>query len=430
MSDSITDKRGQGGGSHVNRGRLKERVKPWLKDAIKKIGTSGSVTNSHKDGVDITIPKKGIQEPYFRHGMGGKREAVHPGNDRWSPGDKIPRPEGGAGGQGSDPSQDGESEDDFEFHLTGQEFWDAYFEDCELPNLIKTQVTANIEEYKWIRAGITTSGTPGNIHVLRSLYQSIGRRRVFHKKEKQDDLRELEGTLALLLQKEDRNEEDEAYILILLEEITALKKKIAGIPFLETTDLRYKQFMKEPKPTARAVMFCLMDVSGSMTKSRKETAKLFFVLLYRFLRYHYPTVEIVYISHHTSAQEVDEKTFFESTESGGTVVSTALKLTRDIIRERYADSYWNIYGAQASDGENWSHDSTTCEALLHDDILPLVRYFAYVQIEQKKEDELWTRYRHLWEHGKFKDRFAMQYIADQKDIYPVFHELFKKENSS
>lgn len=426
MSDIIIDKRGQGGGSHVNRGRFMERVKPWLKEAVKKTFNEGSIGESHKDGIDVTIPKKGIQEPYFRHGPGGKRESVHPGNDRWSRGDKIPRPKGGEGG-GDEASPDGEGEDEFQFHLTGKEFWDMYFEDCELPNLLRTQLSSDIEEYKWIRAGITNIGSPANIHLLRSYLQSLGRRLVFGKKEKQALLRELEVELETLLAVKSPNDKEAERIFALREDIASLKKKLKGIPFIDPMDLRYRQYAKEPEPTAKAVMFCLMDVSGSMTKSRKDTAKLFFALLHRFLKFHYPTVELVFIKHHTIAEEVDEKNFFESTETGGTMVSTALKLMKEIMNEKYSDSCWNIYAAQASDGENWNQDSGLCETILAEDILPLVRYFAYVQIEQGKKDELWYRYVHLWEHGGFKDRFALRFIAEQRDIYPVFHELFKQK---
>jgi uncharacterized sporulation protein YeaH/YhbH (DUF444 family) len=430
MSDVIVDKRPQGGGSHVNRGKFMERVKPLINDAVKKKFHTGSITDSHDGGVDIIIPKKGIREPFFRHGKGGKRERVYPGNDRWNPRDKIERPDGGGSGQGNgEASEDGEGEDGFSFQLTRKEFLEALLDGLGLPNLVKTELASNIEEYKWVRAGVTTVGPPGNIHLLRSYLNSLGRRLVFGKKEKREFLRELEKELALLLEKDARDEEDNLRISSLEEEIVRMKKKLAGIPFLDTNDLRFKQFAKEPQPIARAVMFCIMDVSGSMSESRKETAKYFFVLLYHFLKHYYPTVEVVFISHHSTAKEVDEKTFFESTETGGTVVSSALILMRDIMRERYSESSWNIYGAQASDGENWSGDSASCETLLKDDILPLVRYFAYVQIEQAKKDELWYRYLHLFEHGKVQDRFAMKFIADLKDIYPVFHELFKKENS-
>lgn len=428
MSDVITDKRDQGGGSHVNRGRFIERMKPWIKEAVQK--KIGSITDSHKDGEDITIPKKGIQEPHFRHGAGGNREYVHPGNDRFVPGDRIPRPKGGGSGSGGEKgSPDGEGEDDFVFHLTGKEFWEIYFEDCELPNLIKSELASGIDEYKWKRAGITTAGNPTNLDYVRSLRHSLARRLVFHKKEKEELLRQLEAEMALLLALPDPDEKARARVLPLSQEITVLKHKLRGVPFMDTSDLRYRQYAKEPMPTARAVMFCLMDVSGSMDKNRKEIAKLFFALLYRFLAHNYPIVEVVFIIHHTVADEVDEKTFFESTTTGGTIVSTALALMKEIMNERYGDASWNRYVAQASDGENWSLDSNACEPLLTNDILPFVRYFAYVQIEREKQDELWAKYLYILEHSTFRDRFAMRFIREQKDIYPVFHDLFKKEKA-
>lgn len=426
MGDIIVDRRPQGGGSHVNRGRFMERVKPWIRDAVKKAFDKGSITDSHGDGVDVTIPKKGIQEPHFRHGPGGKREVVQPGNDRWVPGDKITRPDGKSGRSG-EGSNEGEWEDEFEFHMTADEFWEALFEDLELPNLAKTELAPNIDEYRWVRAGITTAGAPSNIHILRSYLQSLGRRLVFGKKEKRELLRELEAELEALAAAEDRSDEKESRLSVLKEAVVSLQKKLKGIPFIDTNDLRFKQRKKEPEPSAQAVMFCLMDVSGSMTEERKKLAKRFFLLLYLFLKRNYPKVEVVFIKHHTVAEEVDEQNFFGSKETGGTVVSAALTLMRDIMKERYSSSNWNIYGAQASDGENWSGDSAVCKALLWNAILPAVRYFAYVQIEQQKQDELWYQYLHLWEHGKVQDRFAMRFIREQKDIYPIFHELFKKK---
>ena len=106
-------------------------------------------------------------------------------------------------------------------------------------------------------------------------------------------------------------------------------------------------------------MFCLMDVSGSMDEERKDIAKRFFILLYLFLTRNYERIEVVFIRHHTIAKEVDEDEFFHSRESGGTVVSSALKLMQEIIRERYPLTEWNIYAAQASDGDNWDDDSSS-----------------------------------------------------------------------
>jgi uncharacterized sporulation protein YeaH/YhbH (DUF444 family) len=178
-----------------------------------------------------------------------------------------------------------------------------------------------------------------------------------------------------------------------------------------------------PVPTTKAVMFCVMDVSGSMDEQRKELSKRFFILLYLFLTRHYDKIELVFIRHHTQAQEVTEEEFFHATETGGTVVSSALVLLDEIIRARYPTNEWNLYVAQASDGDNWHHDSSRCRELLSDKILPLVRYFAYVQVAQT-EQNLWDEYLQLSETHK---QFAMRKVLDASQIYPVFRELFKKE---
>ena len=136
------------------------------------------------------------------------------------------------------------------------------------------------------------------------------------------------------------------------------------MPFLDTNDLRYNLHVKRPVPTSQAVMFCLMDVSGSMDQQIKDMAKRFYLLLYMFLKRHYERTDIVFIRHHTVAKEVDEQEFFYSRETGGTVVSSALRLMKEVIDARYSPNEWNIYGAQASDGDNWNDDSPICRKLL------------------------------------------------------------------
>ena len=183
--------------------------------------------------------------------------------------------------------------------------------------------------------------------------------------------------------------------------------------------------MRVPVPTSKAVMFCLMDVSGSMDEGRKELSKRFFILLYLFLTRHYEKIELVFIRHHTQAAEVDEENFFHARETGGTVVSSALILMEEIIKARYSPTEWNIYGAQASDGDNWHHDSGRCRELLNDKLLPLCRYFAYVQVADE-EQNLWEEYSQLLEANR---HFAMRKATEPSMIYPVFRDLFKKEGA-
>jgi uncharacterized sporulation protein YeaH/YhbH (DUF444 family) len=258
---------------------------------------------------------------------------------------------------------------------------------------------------------------------VRSMRGAMGRRFALSASARAE-LREAEALLAELKQAP-RDPIKDREILELEERIEALRTRIARIPFLDPIDLRFRNRVRVPVPTTRAVMFCLMDVSGSMDESRKDLAKRFFILLYLFLTRHYERIDVVFIRHHTQAQEVNEQEFFHATETGGTVVSSALVLMKEIVAQRYPTSEWNIYAAQASDGDNWHHDSGRCRELVTEQLLPLVRYFAYVQVAEA-EQNLWDEYAQI---ASEVPHFAMRKVLQPSDIYPVFRELFKKEGA-
>ncbi|WP_032485678.1 YeaH/YhbH family protein, partial [Yersinia pestis] len=263
-------------------------------------------------------------------------------------------------------------------------------------------------------------GAPANISVVRSLQNSLARRTAMTA-SKRRELRELEAALTVLENSEPAQLLEEER---LRKAITELKQKIARVPFIDTFDLRYKNYERRPEPSSQAVMFCLMDVSGSMDQATKDMAKRFYILLYLFLSRTYKNVDVVYIRHHTQAKEVDEQEFFYSQETGGTIVSSALKLMDEVVQERYNPAQWNIYAAQASDGDNWADDSPLCHELLAKKILPVVRYYSYIEITRRAHQTLWREYEDLEE--KF-DNFAIQHIREPEDIYPVFRELFHKQ---
>ncbi len=405
--------------SAVNRQRFIRRYKQQIKQAVSDAISKRSVTDVDK-GESVSIPGRDITEPFFHQGQGGRRDRVHPGNDQFSEGDRIKRPLGGQGGgsgQG-EASQDGEGEDDFVFSISKDEYLDLLFEDLELPNLRKNQLD-KLVQYKNVRAGYRSEGVPSNIDIVRSLQGSLARR-VAMTAGKKSRLRELENLIAAL---ELLPVPDQHQLLQLKAEADALKKRIAAVPFIDSFDLRFRNFAKRPEPTSKAVMFCLMDVSGSMDQATKDMAKRFYILLYMFLSRSYKNVDVVYIRHHTQAKEVDEHEFFYSQETGGTIVSSALKLMADIVQERYSPTEWNIYAAQASDGDNWADDSPQCSALLSNQLLPWVRYYAYIEITQRPHQSLWVEYEKLL--ARF-DNFAIQPIRQVSDIYPVFRELFRK----
>jgi uncharacterized protein len=426
MLQQIIDRRLAGKNKSVgNRERFLRRYKDQIKEAVKR-AIDGRGIRDIERGEDITIPKKDISEPVFHHGPGGVREMVHPGNREYIKGDRIERPKGGqGGGSGKGQASDsGDGEDDFTFSLSKEEFMQVFFEDLALPHLIRTQL-AETPEWKSHRAGFTSDGNPTNLHVVRSMRGAIGRR-IAIGADARRELRELEAELeALLLSAPAGDAASTGKTTVLQERIEALRTRIGRIPFLDPIDLRFRNRVRVPVPTSKAVMFCLMDVSGSMDEGRKDLAKRFFILLYLFLTRHYDKIDIVFIRHHTQAAEVDEQNFFHATETGGTVVSSALVLMEEIIRARYSPSEWNIYGAQASDGDNWHHDSGRCRELLDQKILPLCRYYAYVQVAEE-EQNLWTEYTQLLET---QPHFAMRKATEANQIYPVFRDLFKKESA-
>ncbi|MGG6417019.1 YeaH/YhbH family protein [Vibrio cholerae] len=409
--------------STVNRQRFLRRYKEQIKESVADAVNRRSITNT-ESGEDVSIPTRDIKEPMFHQGKGGVRERVHPGNDQFIRGNKIDRPKGGQGSGGSgegEASADGEGSDDFVFQISKDEYLDILFEDLALPNLKKNQVN-KITEWKTHRAGFQTSGVPSNISVVRSLQQSLARRTAMTA-GKRRLMSELEEELERIQRSEPPQIMEEMRIK---QEIEELRNKIDSVPFIDTFDLRFKNYEKRPIPSSQAVMFCLMDVSGSMDQATKDIAKRFYVLLYLFLTRTYENVEVVFIRHHTQAKEVNEHDFFYSQETGGTIVSSALKLMHEIIEARYPLGEWNIYGAQASDGDNWADDSPRCKELLSNKLLPYCQYYAYIEITRRSHQTLWHEYEKL--QASF-DNFAMKNIRSVEDIFPVFRELFQKENA-
>jgi uncharacterized sporulation protein YeaH/YhbH (DUF444 family) len=392
----------------VNRQRFIRRYKEQIRKSVSDLVSKRSITDMEQGGT-VNIPVKDISEPQFQHGMGGDREIVLPGNREYQAGDRIDRPDGGGRGKGSGGESDGESgpaTDDFLFSLSREEFMNLFFDDLELPHMVRNYL-GSARESKWQRAGYTPRGVPTNLAVARSMRNAIARRIALGGALRQQ-LKELEEAGA---------PEDE------LEEI---RRRLRRIPYLDELDLRFRHRVKVPVPISRAVMFCLMDVSASMTEDKKDLAKRFFTLLYLFLSRKYESVELVFIRHTDDAQEVDEDTFFHDPQSGGTVVLSALKLMDEIVQERYAPDAWNIYGAQVSDGDAFGADPEKSRAWLQEMLLPKVRYFAYVEVpDADRTSPLSYAYQRIED-----ERFAMTTVTARGDVYPVLRDLFRRETAA
>jgi uncharacterized sporulation protein YeaH/YhbH (DUF444 family) len=415
------------GKSLANRQRFIDRargeVKKALVDALKRRKV-GETEGSEK----ISIPSRGISEPTFRRAAsGGKRDYVVPGNKKYVVGDRIERPQGGeGGGRGGASKEDSGEQDAFEFVLSKEEFLNLFFEDLELPDLIKTRMKET-EATQLARAGFTIAGTPASLNLVRTMRNSLARRISLHR-PKAHEIAALERQMAAAVAADDAETAEQTNL-----DLDIMQRRARRVGFIDPVDVRYNRFERIPKPNTQAVMFCLMDVSGSMTEAMKDLAKRFFLLLHVFLTRRYKHVDIVFIRHTSNAQEVDEDTFFHSRETGGTIVSTALEEMLKVVRARYSPDNWNIYAAQASDGDNYTEDSDRCSQLLGGEILPITQYFAYIEVGAEATlrhgfpsppTDLWRTYSQIAEQHP---NFAMRKVADATQIFPVFHELFSKQ---
>jgi uncharacterized protein len=412
-----------------SRQRFLKRARARLKAVVNGSVRDRSVADVGS-GETVSIPTKGIDEPRFRHSRsGGQRARVFTGNREYLAGDQLPKPNGGAGAGGKKASDSGEGEDEFRFALTREEFLDLFFEDLELPDLVKTDLK-ELTTSRRRRAGISAVGTPTNLNLLRTMRNSYGRRLAL-KRPTTEAVEALKVEILALEEKDEPTPEQMLRLKALHEELERLDRRRRVVPYIDPVDLRFNYFEPRPEPNTKAVMFCLMDVSGSMGEREKDLAKRFFMLLHLFLETRYEQTDIVFIRHTHEAKEVDEETFFYSQESGGTVVSTALREMQHVLAERYSPDQWNIYAAQASDGENYSGDSERCVSLLSEVLMPVCQYYAYVEILDEREGEIFqdeSRGAELWRAyltvKQAWPNFAMKRICRPADIYPVFRELF------
>ena len=423
----IVDRRlNPGGKSLANRQRFIRRAKSMIKKSVHESSGDRSIADSDSGG-ELILPSQGVREPFLRRSsQGGVRDYLMPGNQEFVVGDELPRPDGGGGG--SDGSPDGNGEDEFRFALSRDEYVDLFLDDLELPDLAKRRVV-NAEVVTFQRAGYSVSGSPTNLALLRTVRNSLSRR-IALRRPKLDELQALREEI-------DRLDRDDERRTALEEELRRKERRTSLIPYIDPLDVRYKRFESHPKPVAQAVMFCLMDVSGSMTEHMKDLAKRFYILLYIFLKRRYKNVDLVFIRHTHVASEVDEDTFFHSPETGGTVVSTALEEMMRVIADRYDPGAWNIYAAQASDGDNTASDNHYTAELLIQKILPACQYYAYLEVGRdvehfppgfiRRDSDLWQTYEAVVQAGA---PLAMRKVGHRRDIYPVFRDLFAKKVGS
>ena len=385
-----------------NRQRFLRRTRAEVRRAVDKAVAERAIADAANGGA-VSIPTDGIGEPQFHLSRdSGERERVLPGNKDFIAGDRIEKPKGGGGGSGRQASDSGGGEDPFSFALSECEFLDILFEDLELPDLVKASLK-DVSKREFRRAGYTNDGATPNLAVLRTMRASMSRRLAL-RRPTAAGVERLEEELAALRAETDPGVADQLRIAELYAEIERLKRLQRAIPFIDPIDVRYNRFAPTIVPRAKAVMFCLMDVSASMGEREKDLAKRFFILLHLFLKRKYARVDIVFIRHTHEAAEVDEQEFFYGRGTGGTAVSSALKTMIAVRDKRYSPADWNVYCAQASDGDNSASDTGESVALLRAAILPHTQYYAYIEIADEDggqryggggDKDLWRGYAQL-----------------------------------
>ncbi len=428
----IIDRRPNPHGKNIeNRRRVLVRARDAVQRAARDAVASGKLRDVGQGGA-VSIPSDVLHEPSLhRVFSSGTRDIVLSGNKVFSPGDRIQRPPSGAGrggGGAGEGGQEGGGEDSFRFVLSRDEFLDLFFDDLELPDLVKRQI-ATTDTTSVSRAGLSNDGSPSQLDLSRTMRHSMARR-IGLRRPKPDAVVELEHRIAALEQEDPVG--DGEMLLALQSELQIALRRMHRVPWIDPVDLRYRRFNVVPTPSTRAVMFCLMDVSGSMTERMKDLAKQFFLLLHVFLERRYKRVDVVFIRHAEVAEEVDEDVFFHDPRTGGTIVSSALLELLRVQKDRYAADSWNIYVAQASDGDNSGSDTPRSCALLREQILSLVQYYAYIEIVGsgaviRGETDLWRGYRAV---AEVNDRLTMRQVADKRDIFPVFRDLFARRTET
>jgi uncharacterized sporulation protein YeaH/YhbH (DUF444 family) len=405
-----------------NKQRFLQRIAKAIKAKAHRV-VGKSMGNEKSEG-KVTVDHASVEEPTFVYGSAEQYNLIFPGNRKYVRGDIFDTNDMGEGsGSGSGDGQgEGDGEDDFTINVSREDFLNYFFEDLELPNLDKLfGDDVKIEQFS--KGGYTSDGPPSRLAIVKTIMQAKMRRIAMQAPFKKK-LKELEQELEHAF---DMEQEE-----ILRKQIKSLKIKMHAVTFIEPlTDLRYRTSIPKFKKNASAAIIFIMDNSGSMGQFEKELSRKFFTLFYLFVDRKYKDVKLYFITHTDTAKVVDEETFFNSRENGGTKVSTAYVAANKIIDTELDSEKTNIYVVQASDGDNSSYDSPECTTQLAK-IIPRVQFFTYMQIEDNAVRSFFDRY--LWDcleaislNAYSKGKFALAKLHNSDEIYTTFSTIFRKK---
>ncbi len=436
------DRRKTGRGKSLpNRHRLLRRIKDAIRQSKPQDIDAGGVKsmgNGNGQVNPVKVTRHSLHEPTLHYASGtGNHDIVLIGNDQWERGDEFPIDDGGGSGGSGNGAGNGQEdgEDDFVVNISREEFFNVFFEDCELPDLQDTH-EKELPELMPKHAGFQKEGNPAQLSVIRSYKNALPRRRALTS-EARAELEELENEFDDLLQElgsadtlPSRGEVINDRMAEIEERITELRNKISNVPFFEKLDLRYTKKEKVLVKSADAVFVMIMDISGSMDEEKKRIARKFFSLQYAFIKRKYPNTDLVFIAHTETPYEMSEEEFFTTRISGGTLVSPSYKMAHDIIKARYDASTTNIYLSQASDGDNWTDDNSHIIPALEDEgLLSKLRHMSYAQVGSQwggyspGGSTLWTTLQSVANTNK---KVSMVKIVKDTEVFDAFQKIYKR----
>lgn len=369
-----------------DRRRHRQLVEKSIRENLGDILSEESIIGQGKDK-KIKIPIRGLKEHQFIYGK--NTPGVGSGDGSEKRGDKIGSDKSQQGkGSGNQGAGNQEGEEVYETEVSIDEVLNYLMEDLELPELDKRKFSEIISENAIKKSGYQRHGINPRLAKKRTVMEKI--------KRKQGKKRALQEA--------------------------GKKYDLERFPFKED-DLRYFRIKKTTKREYNAVIFCIMDTSGSMDSTKKYLARSFFFVLSRFIKMKYNNVEIVFISHSTTAKEVNENEFFHKVESGGTYISSGYNKALEIIEERYNPAVWNIYAFHVSDGDNWSEDNAAavraCKALTEKSNMVgyaeiMAGYYSAGLLNQFKKD-------------LDPKKFTAVVIKQKQDLWDALKGILRKE---